>query len=123
MNNFGAIGWVDLTCENAAAVMDFYQKVAGWKASEVRVEDYDDFVMQKSDTGEPVAGICHQRGANRDIPNQWLIYIQVEDLAASIDACEKSGGKVLSPPRNLGSYGRMCIIEDPAGAIAALLQP
>lgn len=123
MNKFGKIGWIDLTCDNAAAVKDFYQNVVGWEASEVDVQDYHDFVMQKLDTGEPIAGICHKRGDNLGIPSQWLIYIQVEDLTASIEACNQSGGKVLSPPRNLGAYGMMCIIEDPAGAIAALLQP
>ena len=41
------------------------------------------------------AGVCWKRGANADIPTQWLMYIHVADLDASILACGRSGGAVL----------------------------
>src|SRR5437868_13442526 len=81
---------------------------------------YADFVM-KAD-GEPVAGVCHARGLNADLPALWLVYITDDDLDHSIAECQRLGGSVIAPPRSLGG-GRFCVIKDPAGAVAALYQP
>ncbi len=117
----GSIGWNDLTVSDATGVNEFYKKVVGWEDEAVAVDDYHDFVIKSG--GEAMAGICHARGANKDMPAQWLIYIAVADLEKSMVACESSGGKVLVPKRDMGGYGVMCVIQDPAGAVAALIQP
>ena len=118
----GSIGWSDLTVDDATGVNEFYKKVVGWEDESVAVDDYHDFVIKSGD-GEAVAGICHARGANANMPAQWLIYIRVADLDQSMAACESSGGKILVPKRDMGGYGVMCVIQDPAGAVAALIQP
>lgn len=122
----GKIGWIDLTVDNAESVKDFYAEVVGWKVSEVPVDDYQDYCVappSESEGEEPVAGICNRRGANKDIPQQWMIYITVEDLDKSIEACRGNGGEVLTQIRDMGGYGRLCIIKDPAGAVSALIEP
>ena len=119
----GSIGWIDLTVPDAAAVRDFYQAVVGWTVSPVKMGDYDDFCMNPPSTGQPVAGVCHARGENGDLPPQWLIYITVRDVDASAAKCVSLGGKVLAGPRNLAGQGRFCVIRDPAGAVAALFSP
>lgn len=116
----GVIGWVDLTVENAGAVQDFYSQVVGWTSTPVDMGGYDDFTMIAPSSGQPAAGICHARSVNADLPAQWLIYIQVEDLDASIRRCIELGGRVLSGPTEAGEYGRYCVIQDPVGAVAAL---
>lgn len=118
----GRIAWSDLTVPNADEVRDFYADVIGWSPSAVKMEDYDDYAMIPSDTDDPVAGICHQRGPNKDLPAQWLIYITVSDLDESISRCKKRGGEVISGPRSMGGGSRFCVIRDPAGAVAALYQ-
>jgi hypothetical protein len=60
---------------------------------------------------------------NADLPPRWLIYINVEDLDASLAACAERGGKVLGRVRQMGRASRYCVIEDPAGAVAALFEP
>jgi predicted enzyme related to lactoylglutathione lyase len=56
------------------------------------------------------------------MPAQWLVYITVEDVDSSASRCIGLGGRVLVGPKRLGG-GRVCVIEDPAGAVAALYQP
>ena len=56
------------------------------------------------------------------MPPVWMIYINVPDLDESVRRAEESGGKVRVPARNAGA-GRYCVIEDPAGAVAALFEP
>ena len=116
----GTITWLDLTVGDAEAVRDFYEAVAGWVPDRVSMGAYADFTMTAD--GEAVAGICHARGANADLPPQWLMYVTVEDLDASIEACVKLGGSIVTPPRSFGG-GRFCVIKDPAGAVCALYQP
>jgi uncharacterized protein len=116
----GTITWQDLTVANAEALRDFYESVVGWKPEPLSMGAYADFVM-KAD-GEAVAGVCHARGPNADLPAQWLLYITVDDLDHSIAECQRLGGTVVAPPRSMGG-GRFCVIRDPAGAVAALYQP
>ncbi len=118
-NNIGKIGWVDLTTENAEEIRDFYTKVTGWNPQPLSMGDYNDFVML-SPNNDPISGICHKKGSNINLPNQWLIYITVDDIQKSIDQCLALGGKVISDPKNYGDKAKYCIIEDPSGAVAAL---
>ena len=120
MSDPGTIIWTDLTVENAEEVRDFYSSVVGWTHEPEDMGDYEDYHMVASSTGDRVAGVCHPRGVNADLPPQWLVYISVEDLDASMAACQELGGRVVAGPKKLGPYGRYCVIEDPAGAVAAL---
>ncbi len=119
----GSIIWTDLTVGNAEKVKDFYSSVIGWKPEPVSMGEYNDFSMNSPDTGRTIAGICHARGANADLPPQWLIYFAVKDVDESAELCRKNGGKVIAEPRDMGKYGRYCVIQDPEGAVAALFAP
>lgn len=116
----GTIVWRDLTVANATELKDFYQEVVGWRPVEHDMGDYADYDMLPPDGSESMAGICHARGTNANVPPQWLIYITVEDVDASAQRCIDLGGKVLDGPRQMGA-SRFCVIQDPAGAVAALI--
>jgi predicted enzyme related to lactoylglutathione lyase len=118
----GKIGWIDMTVDDAQAVREFYEAVVGWKSEEVSMGDYSDYSMIMPGTDECVAGICHARGSNAELPSGWLIYITVADVDASARDCKDHGGKLLVAPRDLAG-GRFCVIEDPGGAVAALYEP
>lgn len=117
----GTIGWTDLTVPDATRVAEFYRQVAGWGVQPLSMGEYDDYVMTAGDTG--VAGVCHARGANEGLPAQWLIYVSVADLEASLAHTRELGGEVVVGPRDLGAYGTMAVIRDPAGAVLGLIQP
>jgi len=115
-NTPGTIGWHDLTVDNASDVKSFYEHVLGWKSQALSMGDYDDYMMML-DAETPTGGVCHARGANADLPPQWLMYINLADLDASLDACRRMGGKLIGEKRKMGNDGRhYCLIQDPAGA-------
>ena len=116
----GQIGWIDLTVEDAPRLRDFYQNVAGWSSEEHSMGDYADYVMKSGDN--PVGGVCHARGTNESQPAGWMIYIVVEELDRSLEACSEYGGKVRVPTRDMGGQGRFAVIEDPSGSVCALYQ-
>jgi predicted enzyme related to lactoylglutathione lyase len=118
----GTIAWTDLTVPDAENLKTFYSQVTGWSAEPLSMGDYSDFTMIPPSGENPVAGICHARGVNADLPAVWLIYIIVENLEASLEACVKGGGEVLAGPKSMGPGSSYAIIKDPAGAVSALYQ-
>lgn len=115
----GSVVWRDLTVENADEIKDFYSKVVGWKASPHSMGDYNDYDISDKD-GNVIAGICNKKGSNSDVPSQWLVYIQVEDVEQSAKDCLELGGKILDGPKKMGS-SNFCVIEDPTGAVLGLI--
>lgn len=116
----GAIEWHDLTVPNAEEVADFYQHVVGWRPQGQSMGDYDDYNMLFPDSDTPAAGVCHARGPNTGLPAQWLMYVRVASVTDSIRTCEAMGGKLISGPTEFGKQ-HYCVIEDPAGAVLALI--
>ena len=103
----GSIGSVDLTIEDAEEVRDFYRAFVGWTASNVNMGEYDDFCMN-TPAGLGVAGVCHARGENADLPPQWLVHLTVAILDESLRECTERGGKALTAIRSMaGTDGRV----------------
>ncbi len=121
--NQGLIAWHDITVDDAGTLGEFYQGVVGWKIEPVSMGDYEDFNMVAPGSGESVAGVCHRRGPNAELPPQWLMYITVESADNSAKKVIDLGGKIISGPKDMEGYGRYCVIEDPAGAVCALFEP
>jgi predicted enzyme related to lactoylglutathione lyase len=116
-SNVGKIEWVDLTVPDAPRLRDFYHEVIGWEPSPVAMGDYSDFNMTIPGGATPAAGICHARGGNASIPPQWMIYVSVADAKASAAACMRLGGKIV-----VDRAPEFYILQDPAGAVMAIMQ-
>ncbi len=110
--------WFDLTVEDAEAVSDFYVQVVGWEKQPLSMGDYADYMMSAGEEG--VSGVCHARGVNAYLPPQWLLYVMVENLDASLERCQSLGGKIIGEKRKMGEQGHYCLIQDPAGAYMML---
>ncbi len=118
----GSIGWHDLTVDCGEDVAAFYADVLDLEREPVDMGGYHDFNLTDPGSGTPVAGVCHARGVNADLPSQWLIYFVVADLDRSLAACADTGGELVAGPRGLAG-GRFAVIRDPAGAVCAVWQP
>ena len=121
-NPVGSITWTDLTVPDAVAVKNFYEAVVGWSSMGIDMGGYEDFCMMPPGAKKPAGGICHARGPNTNLPAQWLVYINVANLRASLKTCVAKGGTIIAPYRSMGA-GKMAVIKDPAGAVAALFEP
>ncbi len=124
-DRLGRIAWLDRTVDDASSIRDFYRAVIGWSARDTEMEDggerYVDYTML-GDDGEPAAGICFARGVNAGAPTVWTLYIPVGDIAESLRRVEADGGKVIK--ETMGDDGRVAsaVIQDPAGAVIALME-
>jgi molybdenum cofactor cytidylyltransferase len=117
----GTMVGFDLTVPAAETVRDFYAKVIGWIPEALDMGGYSDYFMKSADTGQIVAGVVHARGVNADLPAQWLTYIAVPDLEESMRRCLEGGGTLVTGIKG-SEGGRYCVIQDPAGAVLALMQ-
>lgn len=121
MPDIGALEWLDLTVDDADSLRDFYTDVVGWKSDPVSMGDYSDYAMVTSG-GDAVAGVCHARGSNADLPVVWLPYFRVASLEDSLKRCLTREGVIITGPKSLGPGMRYAVIRDPAGVIAALFE-
>ncbi|HQV04680.1 MULTISPECIES: VOC family protein [unclassified Novosphingobium] len=117
----GQIVWVDLTVGNAKDVREFYQSVTGWDSDEFNMGDYSDYVVSTPQDKDTVAGICHARGSNSELPPYWLVYIKVANLEESLAEARKRGGELVSGPKEFGA-AQFCILRDPAGAYFGIIE-
>jgi len=119
----GAVVWMDLTVDDAQAVRDFYASLTGLTVAPVNMGAYEDFNLCNPQSGQPVAGVCHRRGPNEDLPPVWLVYFRIADLETALAEVRRLGGTVLKGPVSMGDQGRYAVVRDPAGAHAALFEP
>ena len=119
-SKIGKIEWIDLTVDEASRMRDFYCSVVGWSSTEEDMGSYSDYNINLPGTTNNIAGVCHARGPNANLPAQWLIYVRVNSVSDSIEKCERLGGSIIDGPRRMGNQ-RFCVIKDPAGAVMALL--
>lgn len=120
----GRIAWLDLTVPDASGTRDFYRDVVGWYAEDVDMSDasgrYTDHVLCMPD-GTSVAGVCHARGVNADLPPVWLICLPVGDLGESLSRVRDEGGQIVDARTGGSSDHAYAVIRDPVGLCLALV--
>ncbi len=114
---YGKPAWFDLSVPDADSVKDFYSAVCGWTSGALDMGGYSDYTMA-TPTGEVVAGVCHARGPNANLPPVWLMYVSVPSLEDAVETVRQNGGSILEERVNDG----MAVVRDPAGAVFALWQ-
>jgi predicted enzyme related to lactoylglutathione lyase len=83
---------------------------------------YKDYCLNSPSDDKTIAGICHRKSANSNLPPVWLVYFNVNNLNSSIVKVIRLGGKLISEIISYGPSGKYVIIQDPAGAYCALYQ-
>jgi len=115
----GRISWLTLAVPEVSSSRDFYQKVVGWGAKTIEMEDGDghsaSFEMLR-DNEISAAEICHNRGDYEGIPPVWLISLPVDDITESLRRTHESGGEVIKG----NAEANFAVIRDPVGVYIAL---
>lgn len=115
----GTFSWADFNTTDMPAAKEFFSKLFGWTSVDVDTGDMS-YVMFYSD-GEVVAG--GTGGTMGEMPPSWSCYVSVDDVDAMAEKVESLGGKVMMPPMDVMTAGRMCAVQDPTGAVLMLWEP
>ncbi|RLA31841.1 MAG: VOC family protein [Gammaproteobacteria bacterium] len=122
----GKIVWHDLLTNDPAASKRFYGELFGWE-----FEGVSSLAGLGSDTaytlirhnGRLIGGMIDTKALNnRTDISQWVVVMSVEDVDAAAASFANNGGSVLTPPKDLQRRGRIAVVQDPAGALLALLE-
>lgn len=125
-SSFGNISWADLTTPISDQLKEFYQNVLGWRSEGIPMKDgedaYEDYIM-KSPDGKAIAGICHAKGINKEVPPQWIIYISVENVEETAQKAVQEGGEIIKEYHRKDGSLHLVMIQDPAGAVFGIARP
>jgi predicted enzyme related to lactoylglutathione lyase len=114
--------WHELVTSDQQKSGEFFCELLGWKSSEVDAGDFGVYTLFKKGNTD-VAGMMNPTQDTPGKGSYWHSYIAVENVDLCIEKTPKLGGKVIVQPHEVPDVGRICIVEDPTGAIAHLMQP
>ncbi|GBF05757.1 hydroxylase [Deinococcus aerius] len=115
----GAYAWGELHTHDAERARDFYTALLGNTSRPIPEMDYH--TLYHGD--EMNAGIMQMTEQwHAGMSPQWMIYFEVEDADLAVETAGANGGRVLSPPHD-SPYGRIAVLQDPAGATFSVIQP
>ena len=120
----GLFSWVDLATTDTEGAKAFYGGLFGWE-----------FVDTPTDMG-PVYTMCQIEGYSvaglsampPDMQEQgtlpfWSSYVKHDDVDAVAAKITEAGGRLVTPPMDIMTAGRMAIALDPTGAAFSVWQP
>jgi uncharacterized protein len=117
----GRFVWHQLLTRDIPGAKKFYSRLAGWKAQPWPL-DPSYTVFQAA--GVPAAGMMEMTAeVPAEAPPHWLQYIGTRDVDGTADAAVRAGGSILKPPSDMKGAGRYAVLQDPQGAIFAIIDP
>jgi predicted enzyme related to lactoylglutathione lyase len=119
-NTPGAPCWIELFTPDAQKSASFYGGLFGWTADEPQ-EEYGGYMLLRHN-GEPVAG-CMRNDGTMGGHNAWSVYLESDDIDATVKKAQAAGGQVVMEPVQVGPLGHMAFVVDPAGASVGVWQP
>lgn len=122
----GTFCWLDLATHDNEGAKAFYSALFGWEIDDTKYGERPDEVYTMFKLGgRDVAASYTMDEAQRSmgVPPAWLQYVSVEDVAESAARAKELGATLLAEPFEVQGYGKMALINDPAGALLALWQP
>jgi predicted enzyme related to lactoylglutathione lyase len=123
-NHIGArlVGEPDSFCWNELYTTDvdrarkFYTALFGWKTKDS--PGYTEWM----NAGQPIGGMMKINPEWGDFPPNWTVYFMVTDCDAVAEKAKSLGSKRQVGPQDIPNVGRFAMIEDPQGAMFAIIK-
>ncbi len=117
----GAIGWTQLNTPEPEKAKAFYPALLGWTHHDMAAPDGSSYTTWLKADG-PAGGMMPMPpGVNA--PAHWLVYWMVEDTHAAHAKADALGAKTLVPVTDVPGMVRFTVMQDPQGAVFALMNP
>jgi hypothetical protein len=117
---FGGWLWNELHTTEPARALTFYEKVVGFSHHSMDMGPGERYHIL-SRNGVDRGGVTgHLLGG---APPQWLPYVSVDDVDATIARAGKLGARIQVGAEDIPGIGRFGVLEDPTGAVLAIMKP
>jgi predicted enzyme related to lactoylglutathione lyase len=116
----GRFFWNELHTSDPERAIAFYEKVVGFTHRSVEMPQSGAYHIL-SQGGVDRGGVTgHLRAGLRP---HWLPYVLVDDPDATLARAKKLGATIEIGPADIPDTGRFGVIQDPTGAVLALMKP
>lgn len=119
----GHFCWTDLASGDIQKAEEFYSQLFGWSVNHVDMGGGRTYTLFKRGEDE-ICGAYQMspEQAKMGISSFWTCYVKVKNARESSAKAAKFGATVLVEPFDMGTKGRMSVLQDPNQAIVALWQ-
>jgi uncharacterized protein len=110
---------VELNTTDLDKAKKFYGQLFDWKLEDVQMGPTGRYTMIKPGNEKGTGGgmLKHPDPGS---PSSWLVYVEVDDVAAATRKAKALGAKVMVDVKEIPEAGTMSIIVDPTGAALGL---
>jgi len=116
----GRFFWNELHTTDAAKALAFYAKVIGFSSRAMDMGPGGTYhILEKNGVGR--GGATSQLAPG--VPPHWLPYVFVDDADATIAKAKKLGATIQFGPEDIPGVGRFGVLQDPTGAVLAVMKP
>ena len=116
----GALTWNELVSTNVDIAQRFYTQLFGWTA-EAQAQPNMVYTVFKNGA-DLVGGMMAQPPDMKGAPSMWAVYFAVKDADATFATATRLGAKVLMPATDIPEVGRLGWLQDPQGAVFAIMK-
>lgn len=99
---------IEIAEADGERLRDFYQRLFGWEGNRREIAGFDYYDVHSESA--VTTGIRHEPTGSAEI----VVYVEVDDVAASVAEVERLGGRVRIPPMEHGDL-KFELVEDPEG--------
>lgn len=114
----GKFIWFDLITPDTSQSRDFYRALFGWEFETVSTDRGRYDLIQHE--GRTLGGIFQPSAAQTSA--LWLSALSVQDIDRATTYATDLGSQIVLPKRKLPDLGTRVLLQDPQGALIALLQ-
>jgi predicted enzyme related to lactoylglutathione lyase len=115
----GRFIWNELHTSDPERAAAFYEKVVGFSHRSIPSPAGPYHILSR--------GGVDRGGITSHLPTgaapHWLPYVNVDDVDATIERARKLGARIPVEPENVMDVGRLAVLEDPTGAVLAVMKP
>jgi uncharacterized protein len=114
---------MELVTTDQSAAKAFYTPLFGWSFRDSPMGPNQTYTMFTLEDREAAAAYTLQADQIAiGIPPHWGLYISVASVDETLKKAAENGGKILSGPYDVYTFGRMATIADPTGAVFCVWQ-
>jgi uncharacterized protein len=104
--------WHDLSTNDVEGAKRFYGETFNWKFD-------GDASYWHIKAGDEMIGGMRSLDANEKTPPNWLGYVAVDDVEATVGNIKNAGGQIYMPAKKMENVGTFAVTADPTGAVFA----
>ena len=110
------VGWFEILGKDGGKTQKFYSDLFGWQVDANNPMSYG--MVQGSD-----GGIGGGLAASQDGKPLVTVYVNVDNLQATLDKAKNLGGQVVMPPMDVPGGPSIAQFKDPDGNVIGIMKP